>query len=296
MKWFPSFPWNYRVWSILINALGKIRKIWKLFMFFAIRRQTPSYDTFSIHSFTNFFGPWEPLIEFPPVCSFIHSPTPIFPEFIVELLHCRQTSGTPQTVYILKAHDARYPKSDENKNTKTNTRTNTNKNTKTDTKKGVTWDTYDVIYFWKGDDKRILDIIWGRQGLHNTNTKTNANTNTRTTDRPMMLNVFGKEMTNRVRLWRTCKICRICKISKICRIYELCSKCRKCRVCRLCKTCKKFPFLLLQIISSFSFSVLHFKMPWSSKSDVLIQSPGPFIMIFLANKQANGHGQRCSGT
>ena len=122
MKWFPSCPWNYRVWSILINALGKIKKIWKLFMFFAIRRQTPSNDTFSIHSFTHLFGLWEPLIELPPVCSFTHPSTPIFPEFIVELLHCRQTSGTTQTIHFLKTHDVSYPNSEKNSNTETNTK------------------------------------------------------------------------------------------------------------------------------------------------------------------------------
>ena len=51
--------------------------------------------------------------------------------------------------------------SDENTNTKTNTDTNTN----TETNKGKTNDSYDVIYFWKGDDKRILNVIYGRLGL-----------------------------------------------------------------------------------------------------------------------------------
>ena len=47
------------------------------------------------------------------------------------------------------------PNSDENTNTKTNTETNKRK----------TNDSYDVIYFWKGDDKRILNMICHRQGL-----------------------------------------------------------------------------------------------------------------------------------
>ena len=37
----------------------------------------------------------------------------------------------------------------------------------------------------------------------------------RTTDRPMMLYVFGKEMTKGVLLWRMCRMCKICKICKI---------------------------------------------------------------------------------
>ena len=70
-------------------------------------------------------------------------PATIFPEFIDELYHCRQASGTPQTLYFLKADDVSYPNSDENTNTETNTGTNTN----TETNKGKTNDSYDVIYF-----------------------------------------------------------------------------------------------------------------------------------------------------
>ena len=88
-------------------------------------------------------------------------PATIFPEFIDELKHCHQASGTPQIVYFLKADDVSYPNSDENTNTKTNTGTNTN----TETNKGKTNDTYDVIYFRKEDDKRFLNIICGRQHL-----------------------------------------------------------------------------------------------------------------------------------
>ena len=48
--------------------------------------------------------------------------------------------------------------------------------------------------------------MWGKQGLrkykykdkHKENTKTYTKTNTRTTDRPMMLCIFGKEMTKGV--------------------------------------------------------------------------------------------------
>ena len=71
----------------------------------------------------------------PPVPS---GPATIFPEFIDELKHCRQASGTPQIVYFLKAHDVSYPNSDKNSNTETNTNTNTNTetNTKTETNKG----------------------------------------------------------------------------------------------------------------------------------------------------------------
>ena len=109
------------------------------------------------------------------------------------------TAVRPQIVYFLKAHDVGYPKSDKNTNINTNTETN----------KWKTWYTYDVIYFWKGDDKRILNVICDRQSLRKNNTKTNTKTNTRTTDRPMMLYVFGKEMTKGVWLWRMCWICRI---------------------------------------------------------------------------------------
>ena len=61
-----------------------------------------------------------------------------------------------QTEYFLKAHDVSYPNSDKNTNTNANRETNTN----TETKKGRTRDTYDVIYILKGDDKRILDMIY----------------------------------------------------------------------------------------------------------------------------------------
>ena len=77
---------------------------------------------------------------------FLHPTVPsatIFPESIDELKHCRQASGTPQTIYFLKADDVSYPNLDENTNTKTNTETNT----KTETNKGKTNDSYDVIYF-----------------------------------------------------------------------------------------------------------------------------------------------------
>ena len=84
---------------------------------------------FEQHIF-GFLGPRGPLIE----PSSVHPP--IFPEFIDELFHCRQTSGTPQTIHFLKAHDVSYPTSDEISNTETNTKTNTETNTKTETNKG----------------------------------------------------------------------------------------------------------------------------------------------------------------
>ena len=46
------------------------------------------------------------------------------------------------------ADDVSYPNSDENTNTKT------------ETNKGKTKDNYDVIYFRRGDDKRILNMIY----------------------------------------------------------------------------------------------------------------------------------------
>ena len=52
-------------------------------------------------------------------------PATIFPQYIDELKHCCQASGTPKTVYFLKVHDVSYPNSDENTNTKTKTKTNT---------------------------------------------------------------------------------------------------------------------------------------------------------------------------
>ena len=51
----------------------------------------------------------------------------------------------------MKAGDVNYPNLDENTSTKTNAETNTN----TETNKGKT---NDVIYFRKGDDKRILNM------------------------------------------------------------------------------------------------------------------------------------------
>ena len=99
-------------------------------------------------------------------------PAPIFPEFIDQLKHCHQASETLKIIYFLKAHHASYQYSDKNSNTDTNTKTNTdtNSNTKTETNKERSWDTYGVIYFWKGDDKRILSMICVRQGPSNTNT------------------------------------------------------------------------------------------------------------------------------
>ena len=78
----------------------------------------------------SFLGPRGPLTE-PSISSPVSHAT-IFPEFIDELKHCRQASGTPQLVYFLKAHDVSYPNSDKNTNTNTNTQTNT----KTETNKG----------------------------------------------------------------------------------------------------------------------------------------------------------------
>ena len=93
----------------------------------------------------NFLGPRGPLVEpsifpsRPPVHP--SRPATIFPEFIDELKHCRQASGTPQIVYFLKAHDVSYPNLDENTNTKTNTQTNTQTNTnKTVGDEGITVD------------------------------------------------------------------------------------------------------------------------------------------------------------
>ena len=80
----------------------------------------------------SFLGPRGPLIEPSPVRPSVHPSATIFPEFIYELKHCRQASGTPQIVYFLKAHDVSYPNSDKNTNTNTNTETNT----KTETNKG----------------------------------------------------------------------------------------------------------------------------------------------------------------
>ena len=89
-----------------------------------------------------FLGPRGPLVE-PSISPSTRPPATIFPEFIDELKHFRQASGTPQIVHFLKADDVSYPNSDENTNTKTNTETNTN----TETKTGKTNYSYDVIYF-----------------------------------------------------------------------------------------------------------------------------------------------------
>ena len=59
-----------------------------------------------------FLGPRGPLIE-PLSVHPSRPPATIFPEFIDELKHCRQASGTPQIVYFLKAHDVSYPNSDK---------------------------------------------------------------------------------------------------------------------------------------------------------------------------------------
>ena len=57
----------------------------------------------------------------------VRPPATIFPEFIDELKHCRQASGTPQIVYFLKANDVSYPNLDENTNTNTEIKTNEGK-------------------------------------------------------------------------------------------------------------------------------------------------------------------------
>ena len=66
------------------------------------------------------------------------------------------------------------------------------------------------------------------------------------------------------RICRICKICRICRIGRIGRIWRICRICRICKIWKLCKLCKiyeickKNPFFLLhEIFSSFSFSILH---------------------------------------
>ena len=83
-----------------------------------------------------FLGPRGPLIEPSiPVRPSVHPSAQIFPEFIDELKHCRQASGTPQIVYFLKTHDVSYLNSDEKSNTETNTKTKTQTNTKTGTNK-----------------------------------------------------------------------------------------------------------------------------------------------------------------
>ena len=82
----------------------------------------------SMASLMVFLGPRGPLIEPSIPVPSTRPPATIFPEFIDKLLHCRQTSGTTQTIHILKVHDVSYPNSDKNSNTETNTKTNTETN------------------------------------------------------------------------------------------------------------------------------------------------------------------------
>ena len=75
-----------------------------------------------------FLGPRGPLIEPSiPVRPSVHPSAQIFPEFIDELKHCRQASGTPQTIHFLKAHNVSYRETTTKTNTETNTKTETNK-------------------------------------------------------------------------------------------------------------------------------------------------------------------------
>ena len=75
-----------------------------------------------------------------------------------------------------------------------------------------------MIYFRKGDDKRILNMICGRQGLsknkykdkNKDKYKDKYKNNRQTYD----VIYFGKEMTEGVRLSRICRIYEICKICK----------------------------------------------------------------------------------
>ena len=53
-------------------------------------------------------------------------------------MNLNTASGTPQTIYFLKANDVSYPNSDENPTAKTNRETNKKTNTKTETNKGKT--------------------------------------------------------------------------------------------------------------------------------------------------------------
>ena len=63
-------------------------------------------------------------------------------------------------------------------------------NRQTETNKGRTWDTYDLKYFWKGDDKGIQKWYAAGKVLRNIDTK--INTNTRKTDLPMMWYVLER--------------------------------------------------------------------------------------------------------
>ena len=144
---------------------------------------------------------------------------------------------------------------------------------------------YDVIYFWKGDDKRILNMICGRQDLrkYKYRQKHKYKDKYKNCRLPMMLYVFGKEMTMGVWLWRICRICRICKIFKICRICTTCTTCRICKMWKIgikCKTCKIF---LSQNNPNFHSSkiallfLVRFSShkSWSPKSNVPVQYRGP---------------------
>ena len=65
---------------------------------------------FTVQYFSVFLGPRGPLVE-PSMSPSrpVHPSATIFPEFIDELEHCPQASGTPQTVYFMKADDVSYP-------------------------------------------------------------------------------------------------------------------------------------------------------------------------------------------
>ena len=93
-------------------------------------------NVFNYYNVILFLGPRGPLIEPSiPVRPSVHPSAQIFPEFIDELKHCRQASGTPQIVYFPNAHDVRYPNLDRYTNTNTKTETNTNTKTKTNKRK-----------------------------------------------------------------------------------------------------------------------------------------------------------------
>ena len=74
----------------------------------------------------NFLGPRGPLIEPSISVPSTRPPATIFLEFIDELKHCHQASGTPQIAYSMKADDVSYPNSGKSTNTKTNTKKGTN--------------------------------------------------------------------------------------------------------------------------------------------------------------------------
>ena len=108
-----------------------------------------------------------------------------------------------------------------------------------------------LMYFWKRDDKSILNMICHRQGLENKNTNTNTNTKTK-----------NKNIQRKIQDQRTDLCCYMFLENRWQNESDLCRICRICRIwrtCRICKIYKNWKYAKKKEVNIFSvsISVLH---------------------------------------